>query len=58
MLMFGRYVKVGESMYTRITTILKHIDNKTILLKYENSCMINWPKWYKKQKITSNIYTQ
>ena len=61
-LMFGEYVKMRESLYTRdivwVNTILNHIDIRMILPSYESSCMMCTPKWYQRQKkILSNIYT-
>ena len=48
-LIFGEYVTVRESLYTRVVfwlnTILNHIDTRTILPKYEGCCMVHRPKW-------------
>ena len=53
-LIFGGYVKVRVSLYTQVihwvNTILKHIDTRVILLRYESSCMVYRPEWYSKQK--------
>ena len=54
MLICGGCFKVGESFYTQVivwvNTILNHIDTRTILTKYEGSCMVYRPKWYRIQK--------
>ena len=43
-LLFGGYVKVKESFYTRVIiwviTILNHIDTTAILPRYEDSCLV------------------
>ena len=60
-LVFGRYLKAREYLYARVIiwvdTILDHIDIEAILLKYESSCMVCRPKWYRKKKIPSNTHT-
>ena len=42
-----------ESLYTRIiiwvNTLLKHIDTRMIIPRYESSCMVYRPKQYQKQ---------
>ena len=49
-LIFGGYVKVRESLYTRViiwvNTILNHIDTREFLPRYEGSCNVYRPKWY------------
>ena len=53
-LIFGGYVKVRESLCTRVSiwvnTILSHIDTRAILLRYKDFLMVYWPEWYWKQK--------
>jgi hypothetical protein len=52
-LLFGGYVNVRQSLYPRVTIwvniSLKHIVIRTILLRYEDSCMVYRPEWYRKQ---------
>ena len=59
-LMFGEYVKMRESLYTRdivwVNTILNHIDIRMILPSYESSCMMCTPKWYQRQKKYCQIF--
>jgi hypothetical protein len=47
-LIFGGYVKVKKSLYTRVVIwvniILNHIDTMAILIGYEGSCMVCRPK--------------
>jgi hypothetical protein len=47
-LIFGAYVKVRESLYTRdiiwINTTLDHIDTRGVLPRYEGSCMVYRPE--------------
>ena len=53
-LIFGGYVKVRESLHTRISvwvnTILYHIDIMVILLTFEGSCMLYIPEWYQEHE--------
>ena len=53
-LIFGGYVKVKESFYTRViiwvNTILNHIDTTAILSRYEDSCLVYRPEWNQKHK--------
>ena len=53
-LIFGGYVKVRESLYARViawvNAILNHIDTRVDIPRYESSCMVYRPKWYRKQK--------
>jgi hypothetical protein len=54
-LIFGGYVKVRESLYTRgviwVNTILNPIDTRAILPRYEGPCMVS------RTKISSNTHT-
>jgi hypothetical protein len=58
MVIFGGYVKVRESLYTRViicvNTFLNHIDTKAILPQCEGQTLI--PYWYK-IKIKREILT-
>ena len=53
-LIFGGYVKVSESLYTRvmiwINTKLNPFDTRASLPMYEGLCMVCRPKWYRKRK--------
>ena len=57
----SEYVKVIESFYTRVViwvdTILNHIDTRTLLSRYEGSCMVVRPKWYRQQNLSPNTHT-
>ena len=51
LLIFGRYVKVRESLYVQVviwidTMSLNHINTRVILPRYESSSMIYRPKLY------------
>ena len=50
MLILGGYVKVRDSLYTRViicvNTIVNHIDTRVVLPRYESSCMVYRPEWY------------
>ena len=47
LLIFDEYVKMRESLYTRViiwvNTILNHMNNKEFLPRYEGSCMVCRP---------------
>ena len=47
--MFGKYVKVRESLHTRVNiwvnTILSHIDTRAILLRNEGYGMVCRPEY-------------
>jgi hypothetical protein len=51
-LIFGGYVKVRGSLYSRTITwiniILSHIDIRVTFPRYECFCMVYRPLWYKK----------
>ena len=60
-LIFGGYLKVRESLHTRVTiwvnTISNHIDTTAFLPRYQGSCMVYRPKWYRNQKYHQIIHT-
>ena len=53
-LIFGGYVKMSESLYTRVIiwviTILYHTEIRVVLCRYEGSCIVYRSKWFWKQK--------
>ena len=59
MLIFGGYLKVGESLYTyvvlKVNTILNCLNTGAILPSCEGSCMVYRPEWFSKIQILSNI---
>ena len=59
-LIFGAYVKVRESLYTRviiwINTTLNHIDARGILPRYEGSCMLYRPEYIESKNIIKYPY--
>ena len=51
LLIFGGYVKGRDSWFIIwVNTSLNHVDTRTILPRYEGSCMVYIPEWYRKQK--------
>ena len=55
------YVKVRESLYTQIlvwvNTILKHIDTRANLPRYESCCLVYRPGWYRKRNTIKYPYS-
>jgi len=50
-MLFGGYVKVRDRLFFQvikcINTILNHINTKQLLPRYEGSCVVFTPKWYR-----------
>ena len=58
LLIFGVYLKLGESLYAPVIiwviTISNHMDTRVILPRYEGSCIGYISEWYWKQKYKSD----